>query len=137
MSLFEKVEKKKPSKGDVLIVDDDPGICEILKQYCENMGCFRNILVAADGSIAATKMRNQKFSLMIFDMKLPKKSGLDLIRELDDKSINQRNCVLVVSGTLDKTVIEKVAALGVRSILPKPFDENIFQERVLKVLGNK
>lgn len=137
MTTIEKTEKKKPSRGDVLIVDDDQAVCDILKQYCENMGCFRNILIANDGSMAAIKLRNQKFALMIFDMQLPKKSGLDLIRELDDKTVNQRSNILIVSGTLDKTLIEKVVALGLRNILPKPFDEAGFQEKVLKVIGVK
>jgi DNA-binding NtrC family response regulator len=41
-------DKKKQLRGDVLIIDDDASICEILKGYCENMGCFRNILIAQD-----------------------------------------------------------------------------------------
>ncbi len=128
------LENKKQLVGDVLIVDDDVAICEILKEYCKEMGCFRNILVANDGSSASTKMRNQKFALIIVDMKLPKKSGIDLIRELDDKSLNKRSNVLVVSGTLDKTLFEKLLALGVKGFMPKPFEEAVFQEKVLKII---
>jgi two-component system chemotaxis response regulator CheY len=130
-------EKRKQLLGDVLIVDDDSAICEILKVYCENLGCFRNIVFAHDGSLAAVKLRNQKFALILVDMKMPKKSGLELLRELDDKSLNQKSSVIIVSGTLDKTVIEKAAALGVKHFLPKPFDESGFQEKVLKMLGAK
>lgn len=131
------IEKKKPLLGDVLIVEDDPSICEILQNYCKNMGCFRNVLIANDGSMASNKMRNQKFALILIDLKLPKKGGLDLIRELDDKSVNRRSSIMVVSGTLDKTALEKIVALGVRNFLPKPFDEAGFQEKVLKVLAAK
>ncbi len=137
--MFEKpiVEKKKPLLGDVLIIDDDVSICEIIKQYCENLGCFRNILFAHDGSMASTKLRNQKFAVIFVDMKLPKKSGLDVIRELDDKSLNQRKSIVVISGTLDKTMLEKAVALGVKYFIPKPFDEAVFQEKVLKLVGAK
>ncbi|MGZ3787010.1 MAG: response regulator [Bacteriovorax sp.] len=131
------MEKKRQPIGDVLIVDDDPAICEILKTYCENLGCFRNILTANEGSNASNKLRNQKFALIILDMQLPKKSGLDLIRELDDKSINQRSSILIASGILDKSVVEKVIALGIKFFLPKPFDEAGFQEKVLKLLRAK
>jgi response regulator of citrate/malate metabolism len=130
-------EKKKPLVGDVLIVDDDPSICEILKVYCENLGCFRNILLANDGSIAANKLRNQKFALILVDLKMPKKSGLDLVRELDDKTINHRSNIIIISGNLDKTVFEKAVALGVKYFIPKPFDEATFQEKVLKMFGAK
>jgi len=131
------IDKKKPLLGDVLIVDDDVSICEILQNYCVSMGCFRNILVANDGSMASSKMRNQKFALILIDLKLPKKGGLDLIRELDDKSTNRKSSVLVVSGTIDKTAVEKIVALGVRNFLPKPFDEAGFQEKVLKLINTK
>lgn len=130
-------EKKKPLVGDVLIVEDDSSICEILESYCKNLGCFRNILIAQDGSIASSKMRNQKFALIMVDLKLPKKGGLDLLRELDDKSINRKNSILIVSGTLDKTVVEKIIALGVKNFMPKPFDEATFQEKVLRMLSSK
>lgn len=130
------LEKKKALRGDVLIVDDDENICEILKRYCENMGCFRNILVANDGFVAASKLRNQKFSLILLDLKMPKKGGLDLIREMDDKSLNPKSRVLVVSGELDKTMVEKVVAAGVKAFLPKPFSEGDLQAKVLKVLNS-
>jgi two-component system chemotaxis response regulator CheY len=130
-------DKKKQLRGDVLIIDDDASICEILKGYCENMGCFRNILIAQDGSIASSKLRNQKFALILLDLKMPKKGGLDLLREMDDKSLNSKNNILVVSGALDKTAVEKIIATGVKSFLPKPFTEADFQEKILKILGIK
>lgn len=129
------LSKPKPPIGDVLIVDDDKDVCEILKQYCFNMGCFRNIIFAHDGALASIKLRNQKFSLILIDLKMPKKSGLDLMREFDDKSLNKKANVMVVSGTLDKTMLEKSIALGIKNFLPKPFDEANFQERVLKLLS--
>ncbi len=98
------------------------------------MGCFRNIIIANDGAIASNKLRNQKFSLILIDLKMPKKSGLDLMREFDDKSLNRKASVMVVSGTLDKTMLEKSIALGIKNFLPKPFDEAGFQDRALKLL---
>lgn len=127
--------KPKQLLGDVLIVDDDKDICEILKQYCTNLGCFRNIILANDGAIASNKLRNQKFALILVDLKMPKKSGLDLIRELDDKTLNKKSSVMIVSGTLDKTMLEKGVSLGIKNYLPKPFDEASFQEKVLRMLA--
>ncbi|MFA6238298.1 MAG: response regulator [Bacteriovorax sp.] len=128
---------KKQTVGDVLIVDDDPAICELLKNYCDKMGCFRHVLIANDGSIASIKMRNQKFAVIMIDLKLPKKSGIDLIRELNEKSTNRKNSILVVSGTIVQTDLEKLIELGIRNFLPKPFEEVVFQERVLKLLAVK
>ncbi len=131
------IENKKITVGDVLIADDDTAICEILEDYCKKMDCFRNIIVVNDGSMASTKMRNQKFCLILVDLKMPKKGGIDIIRELDGKSVNRKNRIIVVSGTLDKTMTEKIMVLGVSNFLPKPFDEASFKEKVLKVLASK
>jgi len=58
-----------------------------------------------------------------------------LLNELDKNAINQRDSVVIVSGTLEKNVISKVLENGVKTFLVKPFDEASFQDRVLKVLA--
>ena len=126
------VNKKIPK--DVLIIDDDKEICEILAAYCLNMGCFKNIICANDGLMATMKLRNQKFALILLDMNMPKKSGLDLLSEFDRISLNQKEHILVISGTLEKELIGKIISRGVNSFLVKPFDEPAFQEKVLKIL---
>lgn len=125
----------KKLQRDVLIVDDDKNICEILKEYCLNMGCFKNIVFANDGITATQKLRNQRFSLILLDMNMPKKSGLDLLGEFEKGALNQRESVLIVSGTLEKDLISKIIERGVKTFLVKPFDEPSFQDRVLKVLS--
>ena len=125
----------KKVQRDVLIVDDDVSICEVLKSYCVNLGCFKNIVCAHDGIMAAQKLRNQKFALVLLDMNLPKKSGFDILTEFSSDFLNQKDKILVVSGTLEKDLIAKLIGSGVKTFLVKPFDEATFQERVLKILS--
>jgi response regulator of citrate/malate metabolism len=127
------VDSKK--QRDVLICDDDIGICEILKEYCINLGCFKNIVIASDGIMATQKLRNQKFAVILLDINMPKKTGYDLIGEFTSNSQNTKESILVVSGTLEKDLITKILQSGVKNILVKPFDEAIFQDRVLKILS--
>ena len=121
---------------DVLICDDDKNICEILKVYCEAMGCFKNIVMAHDGITATQKLSNQKFAVICLDISMPKKTGYDLIGDISIGRVNSIESILVVSGTLDKNVIEKIIARGVKNFMIKPFEEKHFQEKVLKILGN-
>lgn len=125
----------KKIQRDVLICDDDKEICEILQEYCLNMGCFRNIILSHDGITATMKLRNQKFSLILLDVNMPKKTGVDLISEFAVGSLNGKDSILIVSGTLDKELIEKIIKSGVKNFMVKPFTETQFQEKVLKVLG--
>lgn len=124
----------KKIQRDVLIVDDDKNICEILSEYCHNLGCFKNIVFAHDGIMATQKLRNQKFALILLDINMPKKSGYDILTEFDTATLNQKESVLIISGTLEKDLIAKIMDQGVKTFLVKPFDEQSFQERVLKIL---
>ena len=125
----------KRMQRDVLICDDDKNICDILKVYCENMGCFKNIVTAHDGITATQKLRNQKFALVLLDINMPKKSGYDLIGDVEVGGINTKESILVVSGTLEKDLIAKIIGSGVKNFMVKPFDEQNFQDKVLKILG--
>lgn len=127
---------EKRSQRDVLICDDDKGICEILKVYCENMGCFKNIVFAHDGITATQKLRNQKFTLICLDISMPKKTGFDLLGDIAIGSINTKESILIVSGTLEKDLIARIIENGVKHFMVKPFEEKNFQEKVLKILGN-
>lgn len=127
---------EKKSQRDVLICDDDKDICEILKVYCENMGCFKNIVFAHDGITATQKLRNQKFALICLDINMPKKTGYDLLGDIAVGSVNSLDSVLVASGTLEKDLIARIIATGVKHFMVKPFEELNFQEKVLKILAN-
>lgn len=129
MALDKRVQR------DVLIIDDDKSICEILREYCHNLGCFKNIVFAHDGVMASQKLRNQKFSIVLLDMNLPRKAGHEILSEFSSDALNQVDKILVVSGTLEKDLIAKLIGSGVKTFLVKPFDEATFQERVLKILS--
>lgn len=129
MALDKKIQR------DVLICDDDKNICEILKDYCDNMGCFKNVVFAHDGITATQKLRNQKFALILLDISMPKKTGFDLIGEFEAGSLNSKDNILIASGTLEKELIAKIIQNGVKNFMVKPFDEKQFQEKVLRILG--
>ena len=125
-----------PLSDDVIIIDDDRGVIEVLELYCENLGCFRNIIKAKDGGEASKKLANQKFALILLDINMPKKSGVDIIKELEDKNHpNSLDGVIIVSGELNKTVLAEAMKRGVKNFLVKPFDEDQFNERVRGVLA--
>jgi response regulator of citrate/malate metabolism len=125
-----------PLNDDVIIIDDDHGVLEVLELYCENLGCFRNIIKARDGSEASKKLENQKFALILLDINMPKKSGVDIIKELADKNhVNSLDSVVIVSGELNKTVLAESMKRGVKTFLVKPFDETQFIERVKGILA--
>ncbi len=123
------------ANNDVIIIDDDRGVIEVLELYCENLECFRYIIKASDGAEASKKLRNQKFALILLDINMPRKSGVDVINEIVDKDHpNNLESVVIVSGELNKEVLAATMKKGVKNFLVKPFDESQFKERVSAVL---
>lgn len=125
-----------PVSDDVIIIDDDRGVIEVLEIYCENLGVFRNIIKARDGSEASKKLANQKFALILLDINMPKKSGVDIIKELEDKNHpNDLSSVIIVSGELNKTILAESMKRGAKNFIVKPFDEEQFRDKVKAVLS--
>ena len=119
---------------DCIIIDDDPGVCEVLKAYCENLGVFRNIIVATDGALGCNKLRNQKFSLILLDINMPKVNGIDVLRDFGKDHPNSFEDVVIVSGELDREKIKSIMSVGIKNFLIKPFTEGQFQEKVLPII---
>lgn len=119
---------------DVLIIDDEEDVVEVLQDYCEAHGGFRFIVNAADGAVASNKLINQKFSLILLDINMPKKSGIDILREFDRYKLNSLSSVVVISGGLDKDTLTFAAKTGVKHFLVKPFDEENFLLKIKQVL---
>lgn len=121
---------------DCIIIDDEKSVIDVLKLYCENLGCFRNIITARDGAEASKKLANQKFALILLDVNMPRKSGLDIIKEIAGDGVNSMNSVVIVTGELDKTVLATSMKGGVKHFLVKPFDEDQFVTKTEQVLNS-
>ncbi len=125
-----------PQRLSVLIVDDDPDIREIIKEYLSDMNVFSSIIEASNGMEAMGKVNNQDFHLFIIDLQMPKKGGLDLIVTLKNsvklKSIP--HTIAIFSGSIESRDVKEAVLLGVRHILTKPADQDEFQEKVASIL---
>ena len=71
---------KPRTQQRILVVDDDPGICRTLQIGLSKAGY--DVLEARDGEEATRLWHDTGADLVIADIHMPKKSGLELIREL-------------------------------------------------------
>ena len=122
---------------DVLIVDDDEDICEILGEYVKGMGLFRNVVSATDGSIAIEKLRNQQFSLILLDLNLPRKNGLEVLDYISGEKDHTLDSVIMISGEFDENTIKKAVEIGGRCFLAKPFSKDLVVDKIKKHVVDK
>ncbi len=115
---------------DAIIIDDEGDICELCKEYIDELGIFRHVVVAQDGITATAKLNNQSFGLILLDMKMPKKSGLDILKHIRSMSNNKPEKVVIISGELDKNKMAEALKCGCKNVIIKPFTKESFQEKI-------
>jgi two-component system response regulator PilR (NtrC family) len=107
----------KNSKGKILVVDDEKSMREILQIFLKNEDY--SVAVAKDGEAATEAVRNDIFDLVITDMKMPKVSGLELLKNI--KVITPETIVVIVTafGTTESAV--EAMKHGAYDYIQKPF----------------
>ena len=117
----------------ILVLDDDIYSLENIKLALADFNEY-NVVTAAD-SRAAEKLLNQsKFNLLITDLRLPCKDGLEFAEHVKSKGLV--NEVILITGFGDEKTIEKAIKIGIRDFLRKPYDENEFLNSVRKIYEN-
>jgi|TARA_B110000114_G_scaffold181704_1_gene219602 two-component system phosphate regulon response regulator OmpR len=114
----------------ILVVDDDEGIRSLVKQYLNE----NNFLVTTSNSAenASEKVLIIKFDLIILDVMMSGKSGLDFIRE-NKKSIQTPIILLTAKGETNDRV--EGLEIGADDYLPKPFEPKELILRIKNILN--
>lgn len=114
----------------ILVVDDDNEIRSLVKQYLDQ----NNFLVTTANSAedAVKKINIIKFDLIVLDIMMPGKSGLDFIKENKNK-LKTPIILLTAKGT----ALERVQGLemGADDYLPKPFEPKELILRIKNILN--
>ena len=121
----------------ILIIDDESQIREMLEIYIKRvLDRPLSIVHAEDGAEALRKVKNQDFDLIIVDIVIPKLNGLEVFTELKNRVRTKNIPTLVVSGDLQAQTIREAKVLGVKHLLAKPFNYEVFTDRLQQCLEN-
>ncbi|MBI4683497.1 MAG: sigma-54-dependent Fis family transcriptional regulator [Nitrospirae bacterium] len=104
-------------KGNILVVDDEKSMREILEIFLKSEGY--TVSVAENGEKAIEAVKKDIFDLIITDMKMPKVSGLELLKNV--KQITPCTAVVIITafGTTESAV--EAMKLGAYDYIQKPF----------------
>lgn len=116
--------------GHILIVDDDRELSGMLGEYLAREGF--GVASAPDAEAAASALAAREPDLVILDVMLPGRSGLDLLREL--RAARPRLPVLMLTARGDP--VDRIIGLelGADDYLPKPFDPRELAARARAIL---
>ncbi|MFN8294645.1 MAG: sigma-54 dependent transcriptional regulator [Chitinophagales bacterium] len=104
----------------ILIVDDEKAIRRTLKEILEYEKY--DIEEAEDGEVGLEKIEKNNYDVIILDVKMPKKDGIEVLTEMQQKGIDTPVIVLSGHGNIE-TAVEAVKK-GAFDYIPKPPDLN-------------
>ena len=126
--------KGMPPKPHILVVDDDESMRFMLQTKLFQSGF--NVTLAASGSHAIQIFQTgKKFDLIICDLKMPLKTGIDVIRYMKESKIETPTVIL--TGFPEREKIIQAAQMGIQDVLVKPVRHNDLLNMIKMKLGEK
>jgi PAS domain S-box-containing protein len=118
------------AKGKVLLVDDETGVRKVLRKVLESAGY--TVCEAGNGSEALARVRQGSVDLILTDLVMPEKAGLETIRELRTQYPALR--VVAMSGVFEGRYLKTAALIGARATVKKPVAPDELLRIVEKVM---
>ncbi|MNK15769.1 Response regulator SaeR [compost metagenome] len=106
-------------KSRLLIIDDELELRDVLIALLEDTAA--EISLATNGLEGIDLLKNQPFHAVLSDEKMPKKSGLDVLKWMRE---NQMDIPFIIhTGYGQKEMVDEARRLGVYAFIDKPWDE--------------
>jgi FixJ family two-component response regulator len=109
--------EKPLSRGEIFVVDDDPGVRETLSVVLSAGGY--QVICFADGAALLAVARNRTPSCILLDVNIPGKSGLDILKELHGEDYPAP--IFIISGQGDIAMAVSAIKSGALDFIEKPF----------------
>ena len=114
----------------ILVVDDDEGIRSLLKKYLNEKKYL--VSTANNAENALEKIKIIKFDLIILDIMMPGKSGLDFLNQ-NKEYINTPVILLTAKGEPNERI--QGLEMGADDYLPKPFEPKELDLRIKNIIN--
>ncbi|UCB43639.1 MAG: response regulator [Dehalococcoidales bacterium] len=120
-------EKMKP----ILIVEDEAIMRESLKDWLKDGGY--QVETAEEGSEALKTIEEHDFGVVVLDLRLPGKDGLEVLREAKERRPQLKGIIITAYPSVETAV--EAMKIGAVDYMPKPFDLNEMEKLIRETLG--
>jgi signal transduction histidine kinase/CheY-like chemotaxis protein/HD-like signal output (HDOD) protein len=128
-----EAQTQKRSRATILITDDDVDLREVLKETFQARGY--DALGASDAMEAQAMLVGCEIDLVILDLRLPRKDGLALMREL--RARHAHIPVIVVTSLATEEELSEARRLGAHACMHKPFELKRLLAEIEEALHNR
>jgi len=129
---YQTVNEPDLRKLKVMIVDDEPMICETLKIFFHSMG-INSIKTVESGEMALSEIERARYDYIFMDLMMPGINGIEVLKQI--KGIHQYTNIIIMTGYPSMDTVINAMRNGASDFLIKPFrlqDIKIILERIHK-----
>jgi len=117
----------------ILIADDDPMMVKLLEFNLRRAGF--DLIVCREGSTVLARAQAELPDLIILDVMLPGRTGLELVGDLKADPVLAGLPVLIVTSEGKSSTLDSLLAAGAANVYTKPFSPTMLIDRVRQLLG--
>ena len=122
---------RKAMDKKILLVDDAAFMRMLIKIPLQNG--YNNILEAADGEIAVSMYESEKPDLVVMDITMPNKTGIDALKDI--KAFDPNAKIVMCSAMGQEAMVVEAIKLGALDFIVKPFKPDRILQTVSKIIG--
>ena len=116
----------------LLYADDEPALRELVQNHLSLEGF--EVETAADGVEAIALIDKNRYDLVLLDVHMPKKDGVEVLKYIKNKKITSR--LIMLTGDGDPHIVSECAKYGAMDYLTKPYNYHELIEAIDRVLSD-
>lgn len=117
----------------ILVIDDDPRVRGLLVDWTEAIDPGAEITACSNGAEGIDRLDDEAFDLVVTDLNMPRKSGLDVANYMKTRS--PATPIVLVSGTWTPEERRQAGGLNLHALLEKPLSFDGFSSEVRRALN--
>jgi CheY-like chemotaxis protein len=106
----------------VLIVDDDPLVCELVKEVLTSVEM--DAVTITESTEASTRLAQEKFQAVFLDVNMPRPGGIELAGQMRASGMNRSTPIVIITGEDDRSALTEAFKAGANFFLYKPIDRH-------------
>lgn len=118
----------------VMVVDDQASMRAMIRRALQDFG-FRDVRERPSATEALADVRANRVHLIISDFNMPDMDGLQLLEAVRKDADIGKTVFIMLTGSSDREIVQRAAALGVNNYLVKPFAPAALKEKIERVFG--
>jgi DNA-binding response OmpR family regulator len=123
--------REASAKYSVLVVDDEPIVCHSVRRILSKQSCA--VEEAFDVDSALLKMKLHKYDLVLLDLKMPKRSGMEVLRSIKTQWPDLPVVMVTGHGSIEAAI--EATKLGASNFIPKPFSPDELTKATVEALA--